>query len=392
MAGSNDFIARGHDVARSLAALAAVEARSGALAGKGASGGRYLRIGKWCLARSFLKRLHLGPGRAKAWRELRAISDFTPATLALHLLRARPVEAAAQADAVVLRNNVRAVYSGARLTLKLPNPLSAAGPECIGREVRVRRALKTTPAVTVPALVEASDAEGASYLVEDLVLDARRCDPGRHDLGSWAEPLLGFYVANGASLVPSTRAFDAPAELARLGEGLSALAIAPVAGLAETVLETTAALAAEQHRLLCAITNGDLAPSNILFKEGHMIVLDWEYGRDDLVFSDLVRLASASPAFGAALERAAAGLSASLAGRLAPVKAQLLLGAVVAINRRIERFRNFQTFEPEASAAPRYVRKISAILDFAHRLMAATPVGPQARPGQRKIANRAPNS
>lgn len=349
------------DMAASLATLGEVEAGARIPAGDFPESRTFVRCRRACLSAPFLARL-LSPARAApAWRIARAVPTLDPLGLALALPFGERARARVAADVVVIKAGLRAFYPDRGLTLKTANPSLAGGSERLRREAAIRRRLRATEAIDAPALLDEGAVGATAYLVEALVEGAHR-ERRLADPEAFAGRLMAFYLANGAGLRPLAEALDPAAEWEGFRAGATGLGYRVPAGL-DAVARDMIRAGGEGSAILWGLCHGDLAVENMIGRaDGGTTLIDWEHAREDPIFADVAKLAIGNPAFRARFLAEARALGATRGRTMLDPRLQLVLGGIVAVNRRAAWIANAQAPEDRALALRSFRRKAERLV------------------------------
>jgi hypothetical protein len=290
------------DGAAVLAVVARVERALGVAPPAGTR--TYRRVGAWLVETGHLRRaLVRGWGRPG----ITVLPYFTEASrrrgatrlLADVHLRTR-WRAPCAADAVSVRNNVRAFYLGVVPPLTVKIRLGGARTRAeMQAEVAGRRRLEALGTVGVPRILSAALEADPPYFAEEVVF-GRRLRPAAdaHVIATRLCPdLWRTYEAQGLTSRPAAACVDMAGAEARL-DALPAVHAWPGTALPPAAFTAAAVRAlATAGPMLCAIGHGDLGFTNLaLAGDGKLWVLDWERTRELPVAVDLVRLLVAVPA------------------------------------------------------------------------------------------------
>jgi hypothetical protein len=274
-----------HATSESLQALEACEQK--ALEGQPAPM-RFRKMGRLLLREDYL--------RGELPRELQERVDatiafatgrspsFWKATRAL----ARTRLVASRAEAILLKNNVRAFYVAEGLTLKVSNPGESGATARVSNEAKMRERIVPAGSIMVPETLLAGEANTSSYLLERLLEEWRPLSKAGQ---SFAEKLIAFQRANG---VKNTEAPDVARLRAELDDALAAMALSTPRDVAQVLDQIIRNDISPEPWSLC---HGDLSRTNIFEREGICAIIDWEFAGYGPCAMDAVRLSTQFPEF-----------------------------------------------------------------------------------------------
>ncbi|MSP82020.1 MAG: aminoglycoside phosphotransferase family protein [Alphaproteobacteria bacterium] len=317
------------DVAMAMRTVAEIEGRIPELAAPDAAR-EFRRIGRVLLASRFLARLLSPRPDREAWGRVRATSRLGRVKIAVALPLAPRIAAPVKADLVIVKNGIRAVYADRPFTLKIADPRKTGASYRLRQEIAARRRLVATAEIDVPTLFDTGQSPTSAFLVETFVLGTRHERNLPHP-ERFAAQLFRFHIANGACIRPISEAIDMDAEWRRFRDGAAALGYRTPPGLDSLVAD------AGNSGILHGLCHGDLSAENLLAHPGdRWTILDWEYARDDPIFTDVAKLAVGNPSFGNQYCAEADAWVRGQDGRALVGVVQLALGAMVAVNRRAD--------------------------------------------------------
>ncbi|MEX0807679.1 MAG: phosphotransferase [Dongiaceae bacterium] len=272
-----------------------------------------------------------------------------------------------QADLVYFKTHIRSFYCDRPVTLKLGDPARDTSSVRIRNEISVRSDLTETQRVRVPGLKAHGAVDGTHFLVEEMIMDK----PG--DFGSkcpkeLSEALFEFYLANGVELVPLNEAVDIDAEIAALHRHADKLGFEVPADMTRFLSETFDG-SPDPMFVLWGLRHGDLTPSNLLVNGDRIFIFDWEHAGRGLVFADLARLCIDNGALAEKLVETTREWAATHAPAMMDPESQIAVGALSAINRRMEREPTGRVAEGSRGWMTSYRRKAVNYVALAERMM-----------------------
>jgi hypothetical protein len=202
------------------------------------------------------------------------------------LARTRMV--ASRAEAILLKNNIRAFSVAEGVTLKVSNPGESGAAARVSNEAKMRERIVPSGGIVVPEILLAGGVHASSYLLERLLEKWR---PLLKVDQSFAEKLIVFQRANGAQnkMVP-----DVTRLRADLDDALGAMALSTPTGLAQALDVIVRNGISPEPWSLC---HGDLSRTNIFEREGRCAIIDWEFAGYGPCAMDAVRLSTQFPEF-----------------------------------------------------------------------------------------------
>lgn len=336
-----------HATSESLQALEACEQK--ALEGQPAPM-RFRKMGRLLLREDYL--------RGELPRELQERVDatiafatgrspsFWKATRAL----ARTRMVASRAEAILLKNNVRAFYVAEGLTLKVSNPGESGAAARVSNEGKMRERIVPAGGIVVPEALLAGEAHTSSYLLERLLEKWR---PLQKADQSFAGKLIAFQRANGVE----NKAVPEVARLrVELDDALAAITLSTPKGLAQALHQIIQDGISPEPWSLC---HGDLSRTNIFEREETCAIIDWEFAGYGPSAMDAVRLSTQFPEFSKCY-------LAGLAHRDA--RAWLLLACVRSILEHRNRWIGLADNRHSAAIRRKTAKKAKEILRLASRL------------------------
>jgi hypothetical protein len=365
-------------IAAAIAAVRDVE-RIAALGGSRPAHRRHLWTGRTAIAASLLSRPAADWGERPFWFRYAGLFAARGRIDQLLPRRLTWLESGVHADLLSFKSQIRGFYRDRPVTFKLSRPGSAASASSVANEAAIRGQLNGTDTIGVPTMLTHGAVGSGTYIVEELIADRHRASrpalPG--DAGA---ALFDFYRANRFALVPLRKIVDVPLELTMLEAHARTFGFSLPDGAAAFVRERFLNDRGASTGVMRSLLHGDLTPTNLLPLQRRLYLLDWEYGSVGMTFSDIARLCSVDET----IERsflAAAGrwIDANAEATMAAAH-QLLLGAIVGVNRRIARGdqgggadRSPESMRAYRCKAERYMGLIARLLRREQRAGGATP-------------------
>ncbi|MDZ4734980.1 MAG: phosphotransferase [Rhodospirillaceae bacterium] len=239
-----------------------------------------------------------------------------------------------QADLIYFKTHIRSFYCDRPVTLKLGDPARDTSSQRIRNEIAVRSNLTETARVRIPALKAHGAVDGTHFLVEEMIMDK----PGDFDSQcpkALSEALLEFYLANGVELVPLKEALDIDVEIAALRQHAEEIGFDVPDDLIR--FATEACKGSQGTFVLWGLRHGDLTPSNLLVNGDKIFIFDWEHAGRGMIFADLARLCIGNSALAEKLVETTRDWAAVHARAMMDPESQIAVGALSAINQRMER-------------------------------------------------------
>ena len=205
-----------------------------------------------------------------------------PPPIALRLLsvwQGQPMSA--HADALFCNSHARAFYPAEGWTVKF------AGPhDRIRNELAVRSSVLPTNDVIVPSIHQGCAGE-TPFIVEELIFGGTRITQADMT-ANFAGKLWAFYEHNGIAPIALSQIIDQTDVAADLERALTYLGapLDPVMAAWDVVRKSLS----WDCPVPVGLCHGDLADSNILKKDGKLVLLDWENAHRGLIFNDLAKL------------------------------------------------------------------------------------------------------
>ena len=205
-----------------------------------------------------------------------------PPPIALRLLsvwQGQPMSA--QADALFCKSHARAFYPADGWTVKF------AGPhDRIRNELAVRSSVLPTNDIIVPTIHQGCAGE-TPFIVEELIFGGTRITQADMT-ANFAGKLWAFYEHNGIAPIALSQIIDQADLAADLERALTYLGapLDPVMAAWDVVRKSLS----WDCPVPVGLCHGDLADSNMLKKDGKLVLLDWENAHRGLIFNDLAKL------------------------------------------------------------------------------------------------------
>ena len=282
-----------HDIARSLNWLGKNELRAREFVGEAPDPRRLSLVGRWYLPTSRVKRLirarlPLSEDLGSHDSFLQRVSECPLRRLLLGLVPANQHVSTLTADAVFLKNNIRAFYFNQGVTLKCSNPILELAAPAIANEISVRKSIKDAGVVRVPRLVHAEIRPDGCYLVEQLLEGARLFETAR-DGKNIAKGLFDFYFRNGMVQRSIAEAVPLPQTL-KIIESLFSQFGLDKAGLRRFADCNFVKRDITKVGVPFGLTHGDMSVGNLLVENGITYIVDWERAHLAPIFSDFYKL------------------------------------------------------------------------------------------------------
>lgn len=367
-------------IAAAIAAVRDVEQHAG-LGGRAMPHRRHLWTGRTAIADTLLRRPGIRWGEQPFWLRYAGLYASRGRVDRLVPRRLQFLKTGVHADLLSFKTQIRGFYCDRAVTFKVSRPGSDMSSRNVANEAAIRLRLKDTDRVGVPAMQAHGAIGSGHFIVEELIAD-RETMTHRGRLPSDAGgALFDFYRANEFALVPLNGVMDAGRELTMLEAHARNLGFVVPDGTVAFVQRQILGGAHAQASVMRSVLHGDLTPTNMLGAQQRLYLLDWEHGDIGMTFSDIARLCSVDEEverrfLGAADDWAAKGKISMMT----PSR-QLLLGAIVGVNRRIARGdqggaagRTPESKRAYRRKAERYMGLIARILRR-ERLAGAAPNG-----------------
>ncbi|MBZ0218238.1 MAG: aminoglycoside phosphotransferase family protein [Fimbriimonadaceae bacterium] len=282
-----------HDIARSLNWLNSNELRAREFVGEAPDPRKLSLVGRWYLPTNLVKRLVIA--RLPRSRDLDSHDSFlqriSGCSLQRLLLGLAPVNqhvSKLAADAVFLKNNIRAFYFDQGVTLKCSNPILELAKRAITNEITVRRLIKDAGTIRVPRLVHTEITTDGCFLVEQLLNRARLFEPMR-DGKVMAKGLFNFYLRNGMVQRSIADAVPLPQTLSAIESLFSQFGLNNAA-LRKFVDRNFIKRDITKVGVPFGLTHGDMSVGNLLVEDGITYVVDWERAHYAPIFTDFHKL------------------------------------------------------------------------------------------------------
>ena len=267
--------------------------------------------------------------------------------------RRMPIRSAA--TAILLKNNIRAIYPQFGLTLKVSNPQDAASTGRILNEATKRKSIHTAGGFTVPDIISSNDHAESPFILETLLENHRPFTASDMD-ADFVSGFVKFQLANRTDSLALTKDLSPGTAISQF-ESLMRVANLDIPPRLFQFLQAAAAKAAiAQPVSLC---HGDLSRSNILVSGKVFTVIDWEFSQVAPSAIDAVRLATQFPGFARAYIKELGHPDA---------RAWVVLGCVYAANAHAERLQGLAVNRHQHLAWRKTARKLAEITALADRL------------------------
>ncbi|MEX0807677.1 MAG: phosphotransferase [Dongiaceae bacterium] len=322
-------------IAAAIAAARDVEQCAG-LNGRAVPHRRHLWTGRTAIADTLLHRPGTRWGEQSFWLRYAGLYANRGRFDRLMPRRLQFLPTGVHADLLSFKTQIRGFYCDRAITFKVSRPGSEMSSRNVANEAAIRVRLKGTDRVGVPAMHAHGAVGSGHFIVEELIADRETMTiRGRlpADAGS---ALFDFYRVNEFALVPLDAIMDAGHELAMLDAHARNFGFAvpdgTVAFVQREILGDPGAAS-----VMRSLLHGDLTPTNLLSAQQQLYLLDWEHGDIGMTFSDIARLCSVDEKVEQTFLAAAGDWATANSIRMMMPSRQLLLGAIVGVNRRIAR-------------------------------------------------------
>jgi hypothetical protein len=186
-----------------------------------------------------------------------------------------------RADAVLVKTHARAFYLARGITAKIGGNHNA-----IQNEIRMRSSLLSTSDVVIPRIHQTGQGE-VPFFIEELVSGGSRI-VHEEITQDFAEALWNLYDQNGISAVPLSMTIRSENITEHLEPALRYMR----KGYDSVLRARDKLLQNIQWDLIAPVglCHGDLSDSNIVIKNGKIVLLDWEHAHRGLIIADLAKL------------------------------------------------------------------------------------------------------
>ena len=357
----------GDRIAAAIAAVRDVEYIA-ELAGSRPAHRRHLWTGRTAIAESLLNRPAADWDGRPFWFRYAGLFAGRGRVDRLLPRRLTWLETGIHADLLSFKSQIRGFYLDRPLTFKVSRPGSAGSIRSVANEASIRGQLTGTEAIGVPRMQTHGVVGAGAYLVEEFIADRERASRTALTEAAGAA-LFDFYRANRFALVPLREIVDVPGELSMLEAHARTFGFSLPGGLSDFVRQRFCTDPGASSSAMRSLLHGDLTPTNLLALRRCLYLFDWEHGSVGMTFSDIARLCSADEAIARSfLGAAGRWIDANDRSAMAPAH-QLLVGAIVGINRRIARGdrggaadRSPESVRGYRRKAERYTRLIAGLL------------------------------
>jgi len=341
-----------HTTADSVAALSLCEAN---VLEAGQRESIFYKFGRLLLREDFFSSAPDAGLYERSSAVVRLMTGKSPVYWQAMRLFARRVPICSAATAILLKNNIRAVYPQHGLTLKVSNPHDGASTDRIVNEATNRKVIKDAGGFIVPRIIQSRKVAKAAYILENLLENHRPFAASDVD-SSFVSGFVKFQIANQTKEFAQTDKFDPVLEIGKF-EALASVTNLNISLRLRSFLKT----AVEKTALSAPISlcHGDLSRSNILVSNKQFAIIDWEFSRAAPAASDAVRLATQFPGFAEAYINEL---------RHPDARAGFVLGCVHAANAHAERLHGLAVNRHQHMATRKTARKIAEIISLADRL------------------------
>jgi len=265
---------------------------------------------------------------------------------------AKPIPVRSAATAIMLKNNIRAIYPQLRLTLKVSNPNDAASADRIMNEATNRKKIKNAGGLIVPQIIQSSTAAKAAYILETLLEEHRPISAS--DMNpSFVSGFVKFQIANRIETFAPTNEFQPVMEIAEFEDIITSIKMSIPTRLQKFLKAASREAALTMPISLC---HGDLSRSNILVSNKQFAIIDWEFSQLAPAATDAVRLATQFPGFADAYIKEL---------RHPDARVWFVLSCIHAANTHRERLRGLAANRHRQIAGQKTARKIAEIIALA---------------------------
>lgn len=282
-----------HDIGRSLNWLGANESNAKEYLGEASSPRRLSLVGRWYLPTNLVKRLIKARllGRKDLDTQEKFLQRISGCSLRRLFLGLSPTNqriSALAADAVFLKNNIRAFYFDQGVTLKCSNPTLDLAIPAIANEITVRRSIRNAGTIRVPQLIHASVTSDGCFLVEQLLNEAKLFEPQR-DGKTMAKDLFNFYSSNGMIQRSIAEAIPLPQILNAIERLFFQFGL-DNASLRRFVNRNFVRRNITKVGVPFGLTHGDMSIGNLLVVDKITYIVDWERAHYAPIFTDFYKL------------------------------------------------------------------------------------------------------
>jgi hypothetical protein len=336
-----------HSISESLAALETCEREA---LGKPAVPVRYRRMGRLLLRDDYINN-NLSPDlMQKTDAAVRFVTGSSPAFWKATKFLAQTELVASTANAILLKNNIRAFFVADGLTLKVSNPGEADAARRVAHEADIRRGIVAGGRILAPEALGSGKISGSSFLLEKLL---EGWSPFNRNDQSFVESLIAFQRANS---VLNTNTPETDKLLLELGHVMAALNLTMPSRLEHALSKLAKRHVAPEP---WGIFHGDLSRSNIFEREGQWSIIDWEFAGYGPITVDAIRLSTQFSKFASAYVDALGHIDA---------RAWLLIACVRSILEHHKRWMGLADNHHSAAVQRKTARKAREILAFADEL------------------------
>ena len=330
---------------------------------------RFVGLGRWLVSAEAVSSLFSGAASAKRLRLLLRNNGALPWLFPLASVFRRPVSIASDADAILLKANMRGFYLTRGLTIKVGNPGRRQYRERFVGEIKARSALRPGKYADAPAIRKSGCADDCHFIAEELIL-GRPLSRLRAAAGPLAACVVDFQLANGLAPRRLGDLIDPHAEwriVERYATGVGLTIDAELQRHVHAVLNSPGLL---DERVATVVCHGDLALSNILEEGGRFHILDWEYAGPAPALTDVFRLAT--QVRGYVLEIMSRYADRYAGPTTLDIESQLLLSMIAVLSTRIERQADFLSALDNHAYAKRLRGRVDEILKIGDEILAVS--------------------
>jgi hypothetical protein len=328
---------------------------------------RFVRLGRWLVSAEAVSDLFSGTARAAQLRLLFGNNGAIPWLFPLASVCRRPVNIASDADAILLKANMRGFFFDSRLSIKVGNPGRRKYRERFAREIEARTALRPGKYADAPAIRKSGRADDCHFIAEELIL-GRPLSRLRAAAGPLAACIVDFQIANGLAPRRLGDLIDPHAEWRIVERYATDVGLAIDADLHRRVHAVLNKPGLLDERIAGVVCHGDLALSNILEEGGRFHLLDWEYAGLAPALTDVFRLATQVRGYVPEIMSRYADRYAGPA--TLDIESQLLLSMIAVLSTRIERQADFLSASDNQAYAKRLRGRVDEILKIGNEILA----------------------
>lgn len=314
----------------------------------------FYKFGRLLLREDYLSSSLDAELRAQSSAVIKLMTGRPPAYWQVTRMFARRLPFRSAATAILLKNNIRAIYPQFGLTLKVSNPHDAASTDRIVNEAANRKTIKEVGGLTVPKIVQSNKLAETAFILETLLKNHRPL--AAKDVAHGFVPgFVKFQTANRTEASALTNEFN-PAKAIEQFEGIASAANLAIPPGLHNFLQIAAGKS--MAAMPCSLCHGDLSRSNILVSGTQFTIIDWEFSQLAPAAIDAIRLATQFPGFAEAYINEL---------RHPDARTWFVLGCVHAANAHAERLHGLAVNRHQHMATRKTARKLAEIITLADR-------------------------